>query len=118
MRGALAHTWRVTMTKAYRAKSIAGSALKSCRRGFTLQEVKACKAKYKEASHNFTKVKDAEVRKMFCKKMDDEAAKELPQLSKRVRQAFKYVTGSVSKGDGLGATATYSRTTPAGTTVA
>ena len=48
-----AHTWRAT--KAYRAKSIAGSALKRCRRGSTFQEMQACKAKYKEASRAFTK---------------------------------------------------------------
>ena len=49
------HTWRVT--KAYRAKSVAGSALKRCRRGPTLQEMQACKAKHKEASRRwyFTK---------------------------------------------------------------
>ena len=58
-----AHTWRVT--KASRAKSTAGSALKRCRRGSTLQELKKCKSAYKEASKNFTKVKDAEVRKIF-----------------------------------------------------
>ena len=94
------------MTKAYRAKSVAGSALKRCRRGSTLQEMQACKAKYKEASRHFTKVKDAEVRKMFRMKMEAEEAKDLPQMSKKAHQAFKYVTGSASKGDGLGDLAT------------
>ena len=107
-------SWQVT--KAYRAKSIAGIALKRCWRGVTLQEMQACKAKYKEASRTFTKVKDAEVRKMFRMKMEAQAAKELPQLSKQAHQAFKYVTGSASKGDGLGNMAT--RITPSGTTVA
>ena len=78
--------------------------------------MQACKAKYKEASRQFTKVKDAEVRKMFRMKMEAEEAKELPQMSKKAHQAFKYVTGSASKGDGLGDLATW--TTPSGTTVA
>ena len=98
------------MTKAYRPKSIAGSALRSCRKGSTLQEMQTCKATYKEASRAFTKVNDAEVRKMFRKKMEAAAAKELPhwqQLSKQAHQAFKYVTGSASKGDGLGDMATW-----------
>ena len=50
-----AHTWRVT--KAGREKSIAGSALKRCRRGSTLQEQRKCKSAYKDASKNFTRVK-------------------------------------------------------------
>ena len=45
--------------------------------------MQACKAQYKEASRNFTKVKDAEVRKMFRMKMEAEEAKELPQMSKK-----------------------------------
>jgi hypothetical protein len=109
-----AHTWRVT--KAIRAKSTAESALKRCRRGSTLQELKKCKSAYKDASKTFTKVRDAEVRKIFRLKMEKEAAKDNPQLSKRDHQAFKYVTGSVSKGDGLGDIATW--TTPGGTKVA
>ena len=41
-----------------------------CRRGSTLHEMKACKAQYKEASRTFTKVKDAEFRKVFRMKME------------------------------------------------
>ena len=63
-------------------------------------------------------MKDAEIRKVFRigLKMEKEAAKDNPQLSKNAHQAFKYVTGSVSKGDGLGDIATW--TTPSGTKVA
>ena len=43
----------------------------------------------------------------------EEAAKELPQMSKNAHRAFKYVTGSASKGGGLGDLATW--TTPLGT---
>ena len=50
--------------------------------------------------------------------MEKEAAKDNPQLSKRARQAFKYVTGSVSKGDGLRDIATWTMATPGGTKVA
>ena len=53
---------------------------------------------------------------MFRIKMEAEEAKELPQMSKKAHQAFKYATGSASKGDGLGDLATW--TTPSGTTVA
>ena len=53
---------------------------------------------------------------MFRMKMEAETAKELPQLSKKAHQAFKYVTGSDSKGDGLGDLATWN--TPSGTTEA
>ena len=45
------------VTKASREKSIAGSALKRCRRGSTLQEQRKCKSAYKDASKNFTRVK-------------------------------------------------------------
>ena len=57
-----AHTWQVTNAYSYmpRAKSVAGSALKRCRRGSALQEMQACKPAYKVASRNFTKMKDAE----------------------------------------------------------
>ena len=55
---------------------------------------------------------------MFRKKLEAEAAKELPQLSKQAHQAFKYVTGSASKGDGLGDMATWTTGAPSGTTVA
>ena len=99
-----AHTWRVTT--ASRDKSIAGSALKRCRRGSTPQELKVCKSSYKAASKNFTRAKDAEIRKIFRLKMEKEDAKDNPQLSMKAHQAFKYVTGSVSKGDGLGDIAT------------
>ena len=102
---AKAHTWRAT--KAGREKSIAGSALKRCRRGPALQEMKACKSAYKVDSKHFTKVKDAEVRKQLRMEMEKEASKDNPQMSKRAHQAFKYVTGSVSKGGGLEDIATW-----------
>ena len=80
--------------------------------------MKACNSAYKAASKHFTKVKDAEVRIIFRMEMEKEAAKDNPQMSKRAHQAFKYVTGSVSKGDGhgLGDIATW--TTPGGARVA
>ena len=64
----------------------------------------------------FNKVKDAEVRKVFKKSMDEEAAKGLPELSKKAHQAFKGLTGAKSKHDGLGDMATW--TTPGATRVA
>ena len=50
--------------------------------------------------------------------MEKEAANDNPQLSKRARETFKCVTGSVSKGDGFWDIATMSWTTPGGTKVA
>ena len=49
-------------------------------------------------------------------KMEKEAAKDNPQVSKKAHHAFRYVTGSASKGGGLGDTVTW--TTPGGPKVA
>ena len=75
-----------------------------------------CTQNYKNASAHFSKVKDAEVRKVFKKSADEEAAKGLPELSKKAHQAFKGLTGATSKHDGLGDMATW--TTPQATRVA
>ena len=87
-----AHTWRVT--KLYKAKRQAGLHLKRARSYGTPQAVAACTQSYKQASASFNKVKDAEVRKVFKKSMDEEAEKGLPELSKKAHQAFKGLTGS------------------------
>ena len=93
------HTWRVT--KAYKAKKRAGSALKRCRLGSEYSELLACKSAFKIASKHFAKVQDEEVRKMLRRNMEDEAAKGKPELSKKAHKAFKNITGTVSKDDGL-----------------
>ena len=57
--------------------------LKRARTYGTPQAVAACTQSYKQASVAFNKVKDAEVRKVFKNSMDEEAAKGLPELSKK-----------------------------------
>ena len=46
-------------------------------------------------------VKGTEVRGMFQRSMEAEAAESLPELSKKAQQAFKGLTGATSKHDGL-----------------
>ena len=53
---------------------------------------------------------------MFRRNMEEEAANGKPELSKKAHQAFKNITGTVSKDDGLGDIATW--TTPEWTKVA
>ena len=49
-----------------------------------------------------------EVRKIFQRSMEEEeAAKGLPELSKKAHPAFKGLTGATSKQDGLGDVATW-----------
>ena len=103
-----AHTWRVT--KLYEAKRQAGLHLKRARTYGTPACVAECTPNYKSASAHFNKVNDAEVRKVFKKSMDEEAANGLPELSKKAHQAFKGLTGATSKHDGIGDMATW--TTP------
>ena len=69
---------------------IAGSALTRCRGGSALRELDKCKSAHGDASKNFTRVQDAAIRKIFRLKMENEAAKDNPQLSKKAHQAFKY----------------------------
>ena len=76
----------------------------------------ACKSAFKVASTHFAKVQDEEVRKMFRRNMEEEAAKGKPELSKKAHQAFKNITGTVSRDDGLGGISTW--TTAEGTHVA
>ena len=49
-----------------------------------------CMSTYKAASKDFTRVKDAEIKKISRLKMEKEAAKDTPQLSEKAHQAFKY----------------------------
>ena len=51
-----------------------------------LQGIRVCKAKYKGAIRTPTNVKDSEAKKMFRMKMEAEAAKELPQMSKKAHR--------------------------------
>ena len=100
-----AHTWRVT--KLYRAKRRAGLALKRARTAGSELRIAECTASFQAASKLFNKVKGTEVRKMFQRSMEEEAAKGLPELSKKAHQAFKGLTGATSKHDGLGDVATW-----------
>ena len=75
----------------------------------------SCKSAFKVASKLATG-QDDEVRKMFKRNMEEEAAKGKPELSKKAHKAFKNITGTVSRDDGLGGISTW--TTPEGTQVA
>ena len=109
-----AHTWRVT--KFYNATRRAGLHLKTARTWGSDAEVAQCTAAYyKEASKTFNRAKDTDIRKMFSKKMEEEAWEGLPGLSKKAHQAFKGITGSSRKSDRLGDVATWTR--PTGTDV-
>ena len=64
-----AHTWRVIMTKLYRAKRRASLALKRARTAGSEQRIAECTASFRAASKLFNKVKGTEVRKMFQQSM-------------------------------------------------
>ena len=95
-----AHTWRVA--KLHRAKRRASLALKRARTAGPERRIAECTASFLAASKLFNKVKGTKVRKMFQRGMEEEAAKGLPELSKKAHQAFKGLTGATSKHDGLG----------------
>ena len=109
-----AHTWRVT--KLYKVKRQAGLHLMRARAYGTPACVAECTQNYKKAGAYFNRVKDAEVGKVFKKSMDEEAAKCLPELSKKAHRAFKGLTRAKSKHGGLSDMATWR--TPQATRVA
>ena len=74
-----AQAWRVT--KLCRAKRRAGLALKRARTAGSEHRIAECTASFQAASKLFNKVKGAEVRKMFQRSMEEEAAKGLPELT-------------------------------------